>query len=50
MVAGIQILECCEMALLTCWDILLGENQMVCERKTAMCMTRLIVLVKIAQA
>ena len=30
MVAGIQILECCEMALLTCWDILLGEHQMVC--------------------
>jgi hypothetical protein len=22
-VAGIQILECCEMAVLTCWDILL---------------------------
>ena len=29
-VAGIQILECCEMALLTCWDILLGEHKMVC--------------------
>jgi hypothetical protein len=29
-VAGIQILECCEMALLTCWNILLGEHQMVC--------------------
>ena len=29
-VASIQILECCEMALLTCWDILLGEHQMVC--------------------
>jgi hypothetical protein len=29
-VAGIQILECCEMALLTSWDILLGEYQMVC--------------------
>jgi hypothetical protein len=30
LVAGIQILECCEIALLTCWDILLGEHQMVC--------------------